>query len=57
VAPRLALVSCGQDNPYGHPAPRTIAALRDKGALVLRTDQDGAIAMVGEGKELGAPRD
>jgi len=57
VAPRLALVSCGRDNLYGHSAQRTIAALRDKGSLVLRTDQDGAIAIVGEGKGLGAARD
>ncbi|OIJ90998.1 hypothetical protein BIV24_17050 [Streptomyces colonosanans] len=57
VAPRLALVSCGRDNPYGHPAPSTLAALRDEGALVLRTDRDGAIAVVGEGNGLGVARD
>ncbi|MGW1372805.1 ComEC/Rec2 family competence protein [Streptomyces sp. NPDC002446] len=47
LAPRLALVSCGAGNPYGHPAPRTIAALRARGARVLRTDIDGAIAVLG----------
>ncbi|MEV5983723.1 ComEC/Rec2 family competence protein [Streptomyces sp. NPDC052051] len=57
VAPRLALVSVGRDNPYGHPAPSTLAALRDTGALVLRTDQDGAIAVVGEGRKLAVARD
>ena len=30
VAPRLALISCGVDNPYGHPAPSTVAALRPR---------------------------
>ncbi|GAA2335575.1 ComEC/Rec2 family competence protein [Streptomyces kunmingensis] len=50
VAPRLALISCGVDNPYGHPAPRTVGALRERGAAVLRTDQDGAIAVVGQGR-------
>ncbi|MGQ4362434.1 ComEC/Rec2 family competence protein [Streptomyces sp. SAS_272] len=49
VAPRLALISCGADNPYGHPAPSTVAALRKGGALVLRTDRDGAMAVVGGG--------
>ncbi len=49
AAPRLALISCGADNPYGHPAPRTVAALRAGGAAVLRTDRDGAIAVVGGG--------
>ncbi|WP_166026159.1 ComEC/Rec2 family competence protein [Streptomyces chilikensis] len=47
LAPRLALISCGRDNPYGHPAPTTVAALRALGALVLRTDRDGALAVVG----------
>ncbi|WP_217239922.1 ComEC/Rec2 family competence protein [Streptomyces sp. AC555_RSS877] len=47
VAPRLALISCGADNPYGHPAPSTVAALRAGGAVVLRTDRDGAVAVAG----------
>ncbi|SNX58383.1 competence protein ComEC [Streptomyces sp. TLI_55] len=52
VAPRLALISCGRDNPYGHPAPGTVAALRAQGAVVLRTDEDGALAVVGMKEEL-----
>jgi competence protein ComEC len=52
--PRLALISCGRDNPYGHPAPRTVGALRAQGALVLRTDRDGAIAVTGAGAGLQA---
>ena len=47
VRPRLALVSCGKGNPYGHPAPRTVEALRSGGAAVLRTDTDGPIAVTG----------
>ncbi|MGW8554203.1 ComEC/Rec2 family competence protein [Streptomyces tubercidicus] len=54
LAPRLALISCGADNPYGHPAPRTIAALRAQGARVLRTDTDGAIAVLGTTAGLSA---
>jgi competence protein ComEC len=57
VAPRLALISCGEDNSYGHPAPGTVAALRDGGAAVLRTDRDGALAVVGGGGELSVARD
>ncbi|MGP3923102.1 ComEC/Rec2 family competence protein [Streptomyces sp. 8N616] len=45
--PRLALISAGEDNPYGHPSPHTVAALRQHGATVLRTDTDGAIAVTG----------
>jgi competence protein ComEC len=52
VAPRLALISCGEDNPYGHPAPSTVTALRAGGAVVMRTDQDGALAVAGTGEEL-----
>ncbi|MGA5870565.1 ComEC/Rec2 family competence protein [Streptomyces cinereoruber] len=54
VRPRLALVSAGRDNPYGHPSPRTLEALRDGGARVLRTDRDGAIAVTGAGRGLVA---
>jgi competence protein ComEC len=45
--PRLAVISCGADNPYGHPSPRTIAALHAEGAEVLRTDTDGPVAVAG----------
>ncbi|MEU1933616.1 ComEC/Rec2 family competence protein [Streptomyces coeruleorubidus] len=57
AAPRLALISCGADNRYGHPAPGTVAALRAEGAAVLRTDRDGALAVVGGGGELRVARD
>ncbi len=43
---RVALVSVGADNTYGHPAPETVAALEASGARVLRTDEDGDVALV-----------
>lgn len=52
IAPRLALISCGEDNSYGHPAPGTVAALRAQGATVLRTDRSGSVAVAGRGREL-----
>ncbi len=52
--PRLALISCGTGNPYGHPAVRTVEALRAGGAKVMRTDTDGAIAVSGAGAGLRA---
>ncbi|MCZ7460315.1 ComEC/Rec2 family competence protein [Streptomyces sp. WMMC940] len=52
--PRLALISCGRDNPYGHPSPRTVSALRSQGALVMRTDTEGSIAVTGSGRGLRA---
>ncbi|MFC8224324.1 ComEC/Rec2 family competence protein [Streptomyces sp. NPDC057287] len=54
VRPRLALISCGEDNPYGHPAARTLEALEATGAKVLRTDIHGAIAVSGVGAGLRA---
>ncbi|POX64302.1 hypothetical protein C3492_06395 [Streptomyces sp. Ru62] len=53
AAPRVALVSAGAGNPYGHPAPATMAALRAGGAVVLRTDRDGALAVTGTGGRRG----
>lgn len=47
--PRLALISVGAHNRYGHPAASTVAALRALGATVLRTDRDGPIAVAGDG--------
>ncbi|MFI2608629.1 ComEC/Rec2 family competence protein [Kitasatospora sp. NPDC018619] len=48
LRPRLALVSCGEGNPYGHPSPRTVDHLRALGATVLRTDREGDIAVTGD---------
>ncbi len=43
---RLALVSVGADNDYGHPATSTLAPLAATGARVLRTDVDGDLVVV-----------
>lgn len=46
---RLALVSVGAGNDYGHPAPSTVGLLREAGSLVLRTDRQGGIAVLTRG--------
>jgi competence protein ComEC len=43
VRPRIAIVSAGAGNPYGHPARSTIDRLAGTGARVLRTDTDGSV--------------
>ncbi|MFD5467459.1 ComEC/Rec2 family competence protein [Kitasatospora sp. NPDC127059] len=48
LRPRLALISCGEGNTYGHPSPRTVDRLRALGATVLRTDRAGDIAVTGD---------
>jgi competence protein ComEC len=42
---RLAVVSVGRDNDYGHPAAPTLALLRRAGMRVERTDEDGDVAV------------
>lgn len=46
VRPRLALVSVGAGNRYGHPNATLLASLRAGGALVRRTDESGDVAVV-----------
>ena len=45
VQPRLAFISCGKHNHYGHPSPETLARLEATGAIIFRTDQDGQIRL------------
>ncbi len=46
VAPRVATVSVGADNDYGHPTATALRMLRDVGAEVHRTDLEGDVAVV-----------
>jgi len=43
VRPSIALISVGAGNTYGHPAPGTLARLRERGIATYRTDHDGII--------------
>ncbi|MES2209934.1 MAG: ComEC/Rec2 family competence protein [Chloroflexota bacterium] len=45
VRPAVAVISAGRDNPYGHPAPATVARLEAAGARVLRTDTNGTVTV------------
>ena len=49
---RLAIVSVGVGNPYGHPAPRTLDLLQSWGVQLDRTDLDGDVAVVGSQGEV-----
>ncbi len=46
VHARVAVASVGLGNPYGHPSPLTLNRLTADGALVLRTDHDGDVAIL-----------
>jgi competence protein ComEC len=45
TTPRLAVISVGADNPYGHPAAGTLAELARHGVQTLRTDRRGTIEL------------
>ncbi|MFY9805683.1 MAG: DNA internalization-related competence protein ComEC/Rec2, partial [Pseudonocardiaceae bacterium] len=52
VRPRVAVVSVGAHNTYGHPSQHVLDALTGAGASVLRTDVNGDVAVVGGGRSL-----
>ena len=45
VGPRLAVISVGVGNDYGHPTPEALGRLAQTGARILRTDQDGEVTV------------
>jgi len=45
VRPRLAVVSAGSTNPFGHPAAPALERLIERRARVLRTDRDGEVVL------------
>ena len=52
VHPRLALVSVGAHNSYGHPDAAVMQSLHESGAQVLRTDLAGTIVVRTDGRRL-----
>jgi competence protein ComEC len=54
MKPRVAVVSAGWGNPYGHPSPKTVARLIDSGAKLFRTDLDGSVEISTDGTDLVA---
>ena len=45
VSPKLALVSAGRRNPFGHPSPEVVSRMEDRGVRILRTDLHGRIEL------------
>ncbi|WP_323958500.1 ComEC/Rec2 family competence protein [Arthrobacter sp. JZ12] len=50
VSPRVALISAGRGNEYGHPHPQTLAALAEQQVHVGRTDLQGTILLTVKGE-------
>ena len=49
IGARTALISCGQDNPYGHPSPETVSRLLEAGMKVYDTRRTGQISILTDG--------
>ena len=52
VQPRVAVVSVGEDNRYGHPHPEVLARYAARGIVLYRTDRDGAVLFESDGVHL-----
>ena len=54
VDPEVAVISVGEDNPFGHPSPEVSERLIDRVGEdhVYRTDEDGTIEFITDGKTL-----
>lgn len=52
VAPKIAVASVGESNPYGHPAESVVERYSQDGIRLLRTDRDGAVTALSDGKNL-----
>ena len=53
TAGRIAVISVGADNRYGHPAPETLEAWQSVAARIMRTDEHGDVAIVVDRGNLG----
>ena len=51
ATPRVAIVSCGEWNRYGHPSQAVLDRLKSVGATLYRTDMHGEISIVTRGRE------
>lgn len=49
VRPRVAVISAGAGNEYGHPAPVTLSRFERAGVTVYRTDLDGDVTVETDG--------
>lgn len=52
VKPDYAVISVGKNNSYGHPAGVTINNLKAAGAKIYRTDRQGTITCISDGKKI-----
>jgi competence protein ComEC len=54
LKPQIAIVSCGRENRYGHPARSVLSRLEERGIEVRRTDLEGMVVVETDGTALAA---
>ncbi len=52
VSPKFSVISCKEGNSYGFPHAKVLNEFRDRGIKVYRTDEQGTILAVSDGKEI-----
>lgn len=52
LSPQFAVISCGAANDYGHPHDEVLRRLAAVGAEIFRTDLDGTVCFVSDGRVL-----
>lgn len=52
VRPEYAVISCGEGNKYGHPSAQTLINFRSRGIETFRTDDQGTVVAVSDGKKI-----
>ncbi|MBS5673439.1 MAG: MBL fold metallo-hydrolase [Lachnospiraceae bacterium] len=52
VRPKYAVISCGEENSYGHPHAEVLNRLRSMGVEVFRTDEQGSIIASSDGENI-----
>ncbi|KYH28505.1 MULTISPECIES: ComEC/Rec2 family competence protein [Clostridium] len=52
VNPKIAVISCGKGNDYGHPHKETLLKLKEKGIITFRTDIDKTIVLESDGNKI-----
>lgn len=50
--PDIAVICCGAENSYGHPAKIVLTRLEKQGCDILRTDIEGTIILVSDGERV-----
>lgn len=52
IRPHVAVISAGEENPYGHPNREILERLKQAGIRILRTDREGAVHVLTDGNSL-----